>query len=738
MKKKQLLVSSLVVLLGLQILISLLATKVWAESPPQIIWQVTFDEFEVRAIAVDSNDNIIVTGYEYIAKYDSAGNELWTIEYPGPGYADFRGVGVDSNNNIIVAGEDGSPDDDVLIVKYTPNGTMLWARMYDFDNWNDEANAVAVDLNDNIIVAGESDQREPPWEERWIVLKCDSNGNELERDIYSFTYNHDEANDVAVDSNNNIIVTGWSRVCGGFYPDDQMLTIKYDSNFNRIWFRKYGTVDTCYGVGNYANTVTVDSGDNIIIAGYSEELDKEVIKYSPSGNIIWEKDYPDMYSSAITSENGIIVASLNEIYKLTPDGNQIWKLDYIAGYEIIGIAIDSVGNLIVGGHNSSLEGIIVKYGILDRPVCYTNYNFKATGPFYNYDMFVRWNKVPASGSIYPAFCFGFQVGQGGYIGTQLVGSSKKAIFSIWDITEGSETAQPAHTNCGRFGGEGTGAKCIIDYPWQEGREYRLRVWEAGTDDTGEFWVGTIYDTVTQEETVIGLIHLENTGGYTGYGWLTNKCSTFLEYFGGPETCFGQPYSEVTWRGPYANHGNFLANSAIVSYNPCPTTNVTSEGRPLVTHEAGDDVQQTTPAGKELWDQETPIAPDLIVQNLNTNPAQPKAGEIVNITVTIKNQGNGSTRGATFKIDFYKNLSSSPEPGQPGDLTWSVTDDLIPGATKTLTGTIVYDSPGDYQMYAQVDGNQVIYESNESNNIFGPQMIHIGVKPMSWLHLLLGE
>lgn len=274
MKKKQLLVSSLVVLLGLQILISLLATKVWAESPPQIIWQVTFDEFEVRAIAVDSNDNIIVTGYEYIAKYDSAGNELWTIEYPGPGYADFRGVAVDSNNNIIVAGEDGSPDDDVLIVKYTPNGTMLWARMYDFDNWNDEANAVAVDLNDNIIVAGESDQREPPWEERWIVLKCDSNGNELERDIYSFTYNHDEANDVAVDSNNNIIVTGWSRVCGGFYPDDQMLTIKYDSNFNRIWFRKYGTVDTCYGVGNYANTVTVDSGDNISL----QDIQKNLIK----------------------------------------------------------------------------------------------------------------------------------------------------------------------------------------------------------------------------------------------------------------------------------------------------------------------------------------------------------------------------------------------------------------------------------------------------------------------------
>jgi len=235
--------------------------------PPPIIWQKTFpDPDDVRAIAVDSNDNIIVTGDEYIAKYDSAGNELWTIEFYDS-HADFRGVAVDPSDNIIVAGDLSY---DILVVKYTSDGTKLWHRLYDFDgwDWNDDANAVAVDPNGNIIVAGESSQRTTPWEDRCIVLKCAGNGNVL----WSAFYTYDPpggaqpqawAEDVAVDSHDNVIVAGQVIELSGFYSDWQMLTIKYKPNGDRMWLRKYGTVDSCYGVDNYADTVTVDSQDNI-------------------------------------------------------------------------------------------------------------------------------------------------------------------------------------------------------------------------------------------------------------------------------------------------------------------------------------------------------------------------------------------------------------------------------------------------------------------------------------------
>ena len=66
-----------------------------------------------------------------------------------------------------------------------------------------------------------------------------------------------------------------------------------------------------------------------------------------------------------------------------------------------------------------------------RPGTYTDYSFTEIGPFYNLDTYVTWEIAPSHGYIYPAFTYSFQAEQGGYMGTQLVGDTKKAIFSIW-------------------------------------------------------------------------------------------------------------------------------------------------------------------------------------------------------------------------------------------------------------------------------------------------------------------
>jgi hypothetical protein len=239
----------------------------------------------------------------------------------------------------------------------------------------------------------------------------------------------------------------------------------------------------------------------------------------------------------------------------------------------------------------------------DRPGDYTNYRFNNdAGPFFNLDIYSTWESAPSTGYIYPAFQFFFQANQGGYMGMQLVGTQKKALFSIWDMTEGSGTAQPISSWCDRFGGEGTGARCLIDYDWVPGREYRLRVWAVDSDQNGESWVGAIQDTVTDIETQIGVIYLYNSGGYTGYGWLRTDTYTFLEYFGGPPGCDNQPYSRVLWRGPFANANDYIADQAVVpAYPNCTHNNVTTSGWPYVTHEAGGTTMLTTPAGTVLWD-----------------------------------------------------------------------------------------------------------------------------------------
>jgi hypothetical protein len=48
------------------------------------------------------------------------------------------------------------------------------------------------------------------------------------------------------------------------------------------------------------------------------------------------------------------------------------------------------------------------------------------------------------------------------MGIQMVGDTKKAIFSIWDVDSNPGSAQPAWPSCGgRFGWEGNGTRCII-------------------------------------------------------------------------------------------------------------------------------------------------------------------------------------------------------------------------------------------------------------------------------------
>jgi hypothetical protein len=244
----------------------------------------------------------------------------------------------------------------------------------------------------------------------------------------------------------------------------------------------------------------------------------------------------------------------------------------------------------------------------------TFYSFSESGPFGSMEILLTWEKAPQTGYIYPSFFFVFQqpaqpvsVPGGfrqahGYMGIQLVGSKKQAIFSIWDVREDSGTAQksPLTPWCKRFSGEGTGAQCIIAYPWAEGRAYKLKVRSFGVDDSGELWIGTIFDSVTALETTIGIIHAKTVGNYPGYGHLTGRSVTFLEYFGSANTCDNQPYAKVFWRGPFANSGSYTASRARSYRNECSSTNTGSAGRPGVVQEGGGGVKSSMPNGTVLW------------------------------------------------------------------------------------------------------------------------------------------
>jgi subtilase family serine protease len=110
------------------------------------------------------------------------------------------------------------------------------------------------------------------------------------------------------------------------------------------------------------------------------------------------------------------------------------------------------------------------------------------------------------------------------------------------------------------------------------------------------------------------------------------------------------------------------------------------------------------------------APDLSIVGISANPASPAPNAPVTITVTARNGGDAPV--AAFRVDFYKHSPSAPEGAS--DFTCDVSR-LAAGATGTCVGTVTY-TEGTHGMWAAVDVPDAIAESNEENNVFGPQSL----------------
>jgi uncharacterized delta-60 repeat protein len=244
------------------------------------------------AVAIDSANNIIVTGHTtsdgaggldvLIAKYNSAGALQWVRTLGGTGTDYGRAVAIDSANNIIVTGvttSDGAGSNDLLIAKYNSAGALQWDRT--LGEWNiDVGNAVAIDSANNIIVTGYT-ASDGAGSNDFLIAKYNSAGALQWVRTLGGT-GADVGMAVAIDSANNIIVTGHTASDGAGGAD--VLIAKYNSAGALQWVRTLGGTGTDYG-----NAVAIDSADNIIVAGYTASdgaggADLLIAKLPPNGS----------------------------------------------------------------------------------------------------------------------------------------------------------------------------------------------------------------------------------------------------------------------------------------------------------------------------------------------------------------------------------------------------------------------------------------------------------------------
>jgi len=340
------------------------------------------------SIAIDSSNNIYVAGYcaktwngpsgqspinthsggwdLAVIKLDMNGDYVWHT-FMGSANEDIgTGIAIDSGNNVYVAGSSHSTwngpsgqiplnphsgDCDFTIIKLDRSGGYVWHTFMGSD-YDDFGSGIAIDSGDNIYVSGTSENF---WNGPsdagplnaysggydFIIIKLDLSGDYVWHTFLGSDY-CDSGSGVAVDSRDNIYVTGSSESCwegpsgqsglydyfGGYNGSYDLTIIKLDSSGNYVWHTLMGSA---YSDDGY--NIAIDGKDNVYIGGSSTDTWK-----GPSGQ------------SPLNPHSGRYYTLVDvTIIKLDKSGGYEWHTFMESGSGALGVAIDSIDNIYVTG-----------------------------------------------------------------------------------------------------------------------------------------------------------------------------------------------------------------------------------------------------------------------------------------------------------------------------------------------------------------------------------------------------
>jgi uncharacterized delta-60 repeat protein len=259
------------------------------------------------------------TGSDYTTvKFDNNGQQQWAKNYNGSGngYDAGQALAVDESGNVYVTGVSTAQNglSDCVTIKYDTNGNQQWAKVYDGPaNGTDYGNSVAVDGSGNVYVTGSSTGS--TTDRDYLTIKYDSSGDQQWAMTYSSAgSNVDEGRSVGLDGSGNVYVTGTLAYSEGKSSTDDWGTIKYDSSGAEQWVQIYN------GPANQADeawSIAVDSNGNSYVVGYSHGLtsgsDLTSIKYDSDGVQQWVQAYDSPKHGTDTGFD-IILDSQGNVY----------------------------------------------------------------------------------------------------------------------------------------------------------------------------------------------------------------------------------------------------------------------------------------------------------------------------------------------------------------------------------------------------------------------------------------
>ncbi|MCC6369766.1 MAG: T9SS type A sorting domain-containing protein [Bacteroidia bacterium] len=306
-----------------------------------------------------------------LAKFNSAGQNLWCTYLGGPKHDIAQAITEDSNGNVIITGHTESISGiatpgayataynlnyDVFIAKFSPLGARLWGTYYG-ESAVDEAYGIACDAQNNIIITGASasisgistpaaHQAVFGGYQDAFISKFNSSGTTLIWGTYYGEQGSDFGNDVEVDNQGNIFVVGITTsttniATAGAYQtsqgsNDDSFLAAFTSAGVRLWGTYFGGDDT-----DYITDLAIDANKNLLFCGSTQSSYSisTAGAYQPSLALIY---YYDAYFAKFTASGKIKMATY-----FGGDGND----------KASALVLDSFGKVYISGETTSTVGI---------------------------------------------------------------------------------------------------------------------------------------------------------------------------------------------------------------------------------------------------------------------------------------------------------------------------------------------------------------------------------------------
>ncbi|MGB5714191.1 MAG: SBBP repeat-containing protein [Waterburya sp.] len=384
-------------------------------------------------IAGDDADGIFLTGASgdsfWIAKYDNNGNQQWVEPSPSTGSLGSDGLGnvyvggglgdinltkynsqgeqqwtqslgtfsldnsfnldVDNEGNVYLvgytlddlggenAGElmNGSMpivSTDSWIAKYDSNGNQQWLQQFGSGDF-DEAFAIATDRDSNVYTSGwtlgDLGGENTGLYDIWVA-KNDTDGNQQWVDQFG-TPDYDWSWDAAVDSEDNLYLTGWTLgdLGGENAGSYDGWVAKYDSEGNQQWIQQFGTAgdDTARSIdfdelGNFYVTGSTDADFGDKNAG---SYDTWVAKYDSNGNQQWVQQFgtaatDNPFDLSVDNNGQILVTGFTEgsLGATNAGAHDAWLAVLSStGGDLISFSNDSTASNLLPDSSSSLNDL---------------------------------------------------------------------------------------------------------------------------------------------------------------------------------------------------------------------------------------------------------------------------------------------------------------------------------------------------------------------------------------------